>query len=274
MFLRAAKHILLLSIAFGAGGCAAQRPQSVSVWQASTHTQYAVTSQADFATEPVRSASYTTATDSLEPRMVAAASDALIVARCDEGCQLTVGGSRVRYRVAVERVLFARPRTSIPTSIVVEGSESIDIPRGESFMSVVHKTRPEVNFDYFLTSRVAAVGVRQGDWVLYRTIEGGVLLYPLRRESWIGCFYHFPRSVNCSNVLLRSLNIGTPAQRAAYEALRDHDYAIGLFWGADIQAYPRSEFPSTPCARGQSLDVCTANQLNAFKARIDFHPGA
>jgi hypothetical protein len=243
----------------------------VSVWQASTDTQYAVTSQADFATDPVR-ANQATAIDSLDPRMVAASSDALIVARCDEGCQLPTGGSRVRYRVAVERVLFARPMIAMPASIVVEGSESIDIPRGDSFMSVVRNTQPERKVDYFLTSGVAAVGVKRGNRALYPTIKGGAILYTLSRESWIGCFYHFPRSVTCSTLLLRSFNIATRAQRAAFDALRDHDYAIGLFWGADVRAYPRSEFPSAPCARGQSLDQCTATQLNAFKQKINFQP--
>jgi hypothetical protein len=63
-----------------------------------------------------------------------------------------------------------------------------------------------------------------------------------------------------------------PAQRSAYRLLHDSDYAIGLFWGADVRAYPKSEFPSAPCAPGQSLDVCTAIQLNAFKQKIAFHP--
>ncbi len=261
----------MLTVELFARGCASQSTQILSVSHVSSNGQYAVTSQADFATNPVRE-NHTTVIDALGAPMIAAASDAVIVARCDEGCQLLKGGRSPRYRVAVVRVLFARPGIAVPTSIVVRGSNAIDIPLGDSFMSVVRSSRVEQRADYFLTFRVASVGIRHGNVALYRASKGDVLQYDLRRDSWIGCFYRSPRSTRCSDALLRSLNVTTPAERAAYYRLRDHDYAIGLFWAADVQAYPKSEFPAAPCAQGQSVDACTAIQLNAFKQKINFQP--
>jgi hypothetical protein len=251
VFLRPAKHVLLLSIALAGGGC--------------------VTSQAAYVTNSVHPP-YRTAIDALGAPAIAAASDAIVVVRCDEGCQLPIGGGNPRYRLSVERVLFARSGIAVPSSIVLRGSEAIEIPRGESFMSVARRTTVDQKYDFFLTSQATSVGVRRGNSVLYRTIEGGARSYDLRRDSWIGCFYRSPRSTRCSDALLRSLNVTTPAQRAAYHLLQDSDYAIGLFWGADVQAYPKSEFPSAPCAPGQSLAVCTAIQLNAFNQKIAFQP--
>jgi hypothetical protein len=231
-----------------------------------------VTSPAAFLTNHVYS-NATTVVDKLGAPIVAAASDALVVVRCGEGCQLpNDGGWNPRYRVIVERILFVRPGISMRGSIVLRGSEAIEIPRGESFVSVVRRSPDDRKCDFFLTSRATSVGVRRGESLLYRTIEGGVRSYDLRRDSWVGCFYRSPQSTRCSDALLRSLNVTTPAQRAAYDKLRDHDFAIGLFWGADVRTFPKAEFPSAPCAQGQSIDACTAIQLNAFKQKIDFRP--
>jgi hypothetical protein len=213
-----------------------------------------------------------TVVDDLTPAMVAAASDGVIEAECRSGCLMPSPPSHATYHVVVKKVLYERSGLHIGDKISIRGNRFLDIPLGNSLISIVSDKRDSKFGSYFLTSRVTSIGIRKNGRVIYRSVSGGRSTYQLGTSTWIGCLLQNPNSTRCAQNLLRTLNVVTSLQRSAYTQLQAENYAIGLFWGAVLLRDPTAQFPSKPCKAPESLSTCTSVQLDALKSQIHFQP--
>jgi hypothetical protein len=198
--------------------------------------------------------------DSFSPAETLAASSVAII-----GSPTNTGRADAlepRYRVGAEKVVFSVAPRNVSSSITVFGSNILRLRDNEKVLLALSPSIEDaISFQF--TTRVSAVGFLREHDVDFRSIDGGLVTFPIAPDSSVGCFAAANPASGCRAALLARFGIRSPRQQRVYDELLRESPAGGVMW---IHAYRRTHaaFPDRLCSRIVTVHCASAQAF--FKA--------